>query len=209
MYSSPADVRNALTSVADIAVPDTASTFTDPQIEDAIKEADGNIDVYLGGKYSVPQDPSDTSVAVYPVRAWSRDIAAFLVTLTFRKSKDMEPDDPMRLRYQWVMDILNKIAEGDLLPNLPPPVEPEPGMGPQGAFVYNLYPGKLFTMADVFCIPGRGGPWSYVQPYRYGDIAWSEWITGSGYDEVLVLVTGQPVPPGTPDNTLIIWVPED
>lgn len=205
MYSSPADVRNALTPVADVAVPDTATTFEDDQIIDAIKEADGNIDVYLGGKYSVPQDPDDVDVAVYPVRAWSRDIAAYLVTLTFRKSKDLQPDDPIRLRFLWVMDILEKIANGDLLPNLPPPVDPGVD-GPQGAFVYNLYHGKLFTMADVFCPPG--GRYSYVRDHRYGDIAWSEFVTGSGYNELLVLFTGQPVPPGTPDDTLIIFIPE-
>lgn len=207
MYSSPADVRNALTPVADVAVPDTATTFEDAQIEDAIKEADGNIDTYLGGKFSVSQDPDLPAVAIYPARAWSRDIAAYLVTLTYRKSKDLQPDDPIRLRFLWVMDILEKIANGDLLPNLPPPVDPGPGLGPQGAFVYNLYHGKLFTMADVFCPPGHR--WSYVRPHHYGDIAYQQWITGSGYQEVLVLLAGQPIPPGTPDNVLVVFIPED
>jgi phage gp36-like protein len=208
VYSSPADVRNALTPGADDADQTTAASFADAQIEDAIKEADGNIDTYLSGKYGIPTDPDATpadSVAIYPVRAWSRDIAAYLVTLTYRKSKDLQPDDPIRLRFLWVIGILEKIAEGILTPNLPQPPAPPDGYGPQGAFVYNQYSGKLFTPADVFCPPGRG--YSWIQEHRYGDIALSELaLQGFGYGEVLVLDAGQPIPAGLPDDTLIIFV---
>lgn len=206
MYSSPADVRNALTPGADEADQTTAASFANAQIEDAIKEADGMIDTYLSGRFGIPTDPDVPTVAVYPVRAWSRDIAAYLATLTYRKSKDLQPDDPIRLRFLWVIDVLEKIAAGDLTPNLPQPETPPDGYGPQGAFVYNQYSGKLFTMADVFCPPGRG--WSYIQAHRYGDLAWSYILTGSGYNEVLVLFEGEPIPAGTPDNTLVVFIPE-
>jgi hypothetical protein len=33
-------------------------------------------------------------------------------------------------------------------------------------------------------------------------------MTGSGYDEVLVLYDGQPIPAGTPDNVLVVYIPE-
>lgn len=214
MYSSPADVRNALTPGADDADLTTAASFTDAQIEDAIKEADGNIDTYLSGKFGIPTDPDATppnSVAVYPVRAWSRDIAAYLVTLTYRKSKDLQPDDPIRLRFLWVIGILEKIAAGDLTPNLPQPPVPPVGYGPQGAFVYNQYHGKLFTMADVFCPPGWNNRYSWIQQYRYGDIAASEIalaLAGTGFNQILILIEGQPIPAGTPEDTLVIFVPE-
>lgn len=208
MYSSPADVRNALTPGAVEDDVTTAASFEDDQITDAIKEADGMIDTYLSGRFGIPTDPDATppsSVAVYPVRAWSRDIAAYLATLTYRKSKDLQPDDPVRLRFNWVIGVLEKIAAGDLTPNLPQPPTPSDGFGPQGAFVYNQYNGKLFTMADVFCPPGRG--WTYIQQHRYGDIALSELaLQGFGYGEVLVLEAGQPIPAGLPDDTLIIFI---
>lgn len=207
MYSSPTDVRNALTPGADENDLTTAASLEDPQIQDAIKEADGTIDTYLSGKYGIPTDPDATppdSVAVYPIRAWSRDIAAFLVTLTFRKSKDLEDNDPIRLRFNWVISVLEKIAEGDLTPNLPQPPDPPDGYGPQGAFVYNVNPFKLFTPADVWPVGG----YSYVQQHRYGDLYWSYYMTGTGYDEVLVLFDGQPIPAGTPDNVLVVFIPE-
>lgn len=207
MYSSPADVRNALTPGGLGTDTTTAASFDDAQLEDAIKEADGVIDTYIFSQFSIPTDPDATppdSVAIYPVRAWSRDIAGYLATLTYRKSNDVEVDDPPRLRYLYVMDILEKISEGKLKPNLPPPTGDNE---PQGAFVYNLLPYKLFTPADVFCPPGRG--YSWIQEHRYGDIHhYYEVLTGSGYDEVLVLFEGQPIPAGTPDNTLVVFIPE-
>lgn len=206
MYSSPADVRNALTPGADEDDETTAASFADAQINDAIKEADGVIDTYIYALFGIPQDADNPDVAIYPVRAWSRDIAAYLATLTYRKSKDLQPEDPIRLRFMYVMDILEKIAAGILRPNLPQPPEPPPGYGPQGAFVYNLYRGKLFHISDVFCPPGRG--WSHVQQHRYGDIVLSELLNGTGFNEVLILFEGDPIPPGTPNDTLIIFIPE-
>jgi phage gp36-like protein len=214
VYSSPADVRNALTPGADEADQTTAASFSDAQITDGIKEADGMIDTYLSGRFGIPTDPTATppnSVAVYPVRAWSRDIAAYLVTLTYRKSKDLQPDDPVRLRFLWVIGVLEKIAAGDLTPNLPQPPALPDGYGPQGAFVYNQYHGKLFTMADVFCPPGHYSRYPWLQYYRYGDILRSDValaLAGSGFNEVLVLVEGQPIPAGTPEDTLVVFVPE-
>lgn len=202
MYSSPADVRNALAPGASEAV-DTAASLADDQITDAIKEADGVVDTYIYALYGIPQDPDNLDVAIFPVRGWSRDIAAYLATLTFRKSKDMEENDPVRLRYNQVISLLQKIADGELQPNLPQPATPPDGYGSQGAFVYNLYPGKLFTAADVFLPPSKHGcyPDWYGWNYRYGDIA-----VADGTDEVLVLSVGQPIPPGTPEGTLIVYI---
>lgn len=204
MYSSPADVRNALTPGADESDASTAASLSDAQITDAIKEADGTIDTFLHARFGVPQDPDDATVAIYPVRAWSRDIAAYLATLTFRKSKDMTPDDPVRLRYEFVLSLLDRIVSGELRPNLPqPPQETEP----QGAFVYNLNPFKLFSPADVFCPPRRGQDDRYG--FRYGDLNWSAYMMESfGYGEVIVLHDGQPIPAGTPDDTLVVFIPE-
>lgn len=211
MYSSPADVRFALTPGGDENDLTTPAHFEDDQIIDAIKEADGTIDTFIYSLYGIPQDPTAEpadSVAVYPVRAWSRDIAAYLVTLTYRKFKEYEPDETVRQRFQWVMDILQKIADGKLKPNLPQPPDPGDGVGPQGAFVYNLNPFKLFTPADVFCPPSRHHgyyPDWYNHGYRYGDLA----LSGSGYDEVMILFEGQPIPANTPNDTLVVFIPPE
>jgi hypothetical protein len=209
VYSSPTDVRLALTPGGDEDDQTTPASFEDDQIDDAIKEADGVIDTYISALYGIPQDPTATpadSVAVYPVRAWSRDIAAYLVTLTYRKFKEYGPDETVRQRWQWVMDILQKIADGKLKPNLPQPPTPPDGTGPQGAFVYNQYAVPLFTMADVFCPPKRRSmyPDWYLRDYRYGDLL----LSGSGYNEVLILFEGQPIPAGTPNDTLVVFIPE-
>lgn len=193
MYSSPADVRLALAPGGGADSPDTAASLEDPQIIDAIKEADGVIDTYLTAMFKIPQDPDIPEVSVYPVRAWSRDIAAYLVTLTYRKSKDLQPDDPVRLRFLWVMGILDKILDGSLKPNLPPQ---DDGSEPQGAFVYNLYPYRLFTAADVWGIRR----WSYVQEHRYGDL-----LMTTGYTDIMVLAQGQPIPADAPDSTMFVF----
>jgi phage gp36-like protein len=210
VYSSPTDVRFALTPGGDEADKSTAAILEDDQITDAIKEADGTIDTYIFSLFGIPQDPDTPEVAVYPVRAWSRDIAAYLATLTYRKFKDYGEDEPVRQRYKFVIDLLDKIAAGKLRPNLPQPPDPGDGVGPQGAFVYNVNSFKLFRPSDIWVPPpwargGRNPAWTYVQDHRYWDLL----IAGSGYNEVLVLFEGQPIPFGTPDDTLVIFIPPE
>lgn len=156
MYSTVYDVRNALTPGANPDDQSTASGLEDIQIQDAIAEADGVIDSYLSGLYVIPDDvagfipgepdPIAVLTAPYPVRWYSRDIAAWLITLTFKRNKDVPPDDPIRLRYNMAMMLLKRLADGEAtLPN--PPFEP-PGSGGGGVTVVNQYNGKLFDPSD-------------------------------------------------------------
>lgn len=160
-YSSIVDVRNALTPGADASDQTTASILEDSQIQDAINEADSVILAYIGADYSVPQDPNDTLVAVAPVRWWSRDIAGFLATLTYKRNKDVTTDDPVRLRYNMVMSMLTAIRDGKGSVDLPP-ADPDAGDG--DVTVINLYTGDLWGPAD-FGLSAAGNPFPTYYPY--------------------------------------------
>lgn len=153
------DVRLALTPNAeeeDATRPETAASFADYQIEDAILEAEGIVAAHIAARYIIvtseveevnPEDPLETwawVVAPSPIRGWTRDIAAYLASLTFHKHKDIEEDDPIRLRFAMVM--ANLIAIRDRKMNLDLEVVADGG---SGVHVENLYEGKLFGLEDV------------------------------------------------------------
>lgn len=150
MYSNVEDVRNALTPGADSDDTSTASGLEDEQINDAIQEADAIIDSWISGVVVVPSvidDDNPDGIAPYPVRYYSRNIAAWLATLTFKRNQDVPPDDPVRLRYVETMKLIERIATGDyVLPN-PPFVPPESAEG-QGGAIFNQYEGTLFGPDD-------------------------------------------------------------
>lgn len=129
-YSQVGDVREALTPGAGTTGTNTAADLSDDQITDAIAEADAVIGGFVGGTYTTPP-----SLVTY----WSRDIAAFLATLTWRKSKDVSNDDPIVRRYQLALLQLQGIAKGNTL--VPPPDQSNnEGVG----YVSNQYDGSLF-----------------------------------------------------------------
>lgn len=160
MYSSVFDVRNALTPGADTADKSTAAGLTDAQIEDAIAEADAVINAYCSDGYIVPlmdvtisEDPLVVaSLAVQPLRFWSRDLAAYLATLTFKRNKDVPENDPVRLRYTMIMEMLRMVRAGKM--NLP--LDATPDTGPGTVSTHNLYTGNLFGAED-FELTTRSG----------------------------------------------------
>lgn len=159
-YATIRDVRLALTPSADSNDLTTAASLPDWQIEDALLEAEGVVNAYVLARYSIPtgeveetnpSDPLETwvwVVAPSPVRGWTRDIAAYLATLTFRKHKDLTKDDPVRLRYLMVLQMLEDVR--DLRASLPPifPPAEDPDGGVPGVYVANLYEGTLFGPED-------------------------------------------------------------
>lgn len=154
MYSSRTDVRSALFPGAG-ADPttdkSTAASLPNAQIESAISEADSIINTYLGvpSSHSVPRDPDDGTVAATPIRYWSRNIAAYLATLTFRKGKDLGADDPVRLRYNDTVAMLAMIRDGKVANPLPDPIGPDAHAG--DTLILNQYQGgPLFTPSDFF-----------------------------------------------------------
>lgn len=155
MYCSPIDVRNALTPGATSTDPSTGAGLSDEQIDDAIRQADSRINGYLPSDYIVPTETLENTLIVStpPFRYWSRDIAAYLATLTYRRSKDLSQDDPVRLRYQDTMLELGLVAKGVF--ELPPSSGSE-DVASGDVFVYNQYQGQLFGPKDFALAPVDG-----------------------------------------------------
>lgn len=161
MYSVVTDVRNALTPGGATDDRTTAASLSDAQLVDAVKQADGMIDAHLSTRYTIPQDEDNPLVAVDPIRWWSRDIAAYLATLTFKRNKDVPQDDPIRLRFNLAMSTLIAVRDGKANLDLPP-------VGGEGTdiTVVNLYEGRLFGPED-FGLSPAGRPMHGIWPGGY------------------------------------------
>lgn len=152
VYCVPTDVRNVLAPGGATSGTNTAADLSDSQLADIITDADRIVDGYVGGTYEGAGPIPDA------VRNWSRDMASFLATLTYRRSKDISADDPIRLRYTLVMAQLNGIQKGIVIP---PPIAADT-LDNDTATVTNMYSGNLFNTSDFnigqqFDIPAGGG----------------------------------------------------
>lgn len=175
-YTTKAKVRSALVPTADGAIPaspsHTAADLSDAQIDDHIAEADAVIDGYLAKWYTTPVAPSGTPTPAipHPVDYWSRDIAAYLATCTYRGSMDFTDNDPVARRYKMVMDALKDVASGKMTLPLPgAPGAGDTGSGSAGSAI-NPYRGDLWTPDDFSISPGDDGSarlpyWSQQGPW--------------------------------------------
>ena len=109
-YSTVADVRLVLDATGDPADQESPNPTDDDSFTDAITQADGEVDLYLSARYTVPVTSS--SPAAEPVRTWSRVIAAYNIYMSWHKGQPIDPNDPMRLRYARVIGLLQAVAAG-------------------------------------------------------------------------------------------------
>lgn len=162
-YSLPVDVRNALApgdwgGTNPPIKTGTAADLSDAQLIDAISEADQLIDTYLNRWYLTPVAPvegSDPPVAPAQVRNWSRDIAAYNATLTYRRGKDLAAYDPVVLRYQQAMTSLTAVRDGKASITLPRNTG-DSGAAGAGTPI-NQYTGDLFGSEDFNLRPAAPG----------------------------------------------------
>lgn len=164
-YSTPALVRKALApQVGDgTTVPDplsnTAADLTNEQLDDAIAEADSIIDGYLAKRYATPVKAVEAAIP-HPIDYWSRTLAAYLATCTYRGSMDFTDNDPIYRRFVQVMDLLKAVAKGDLALGLPTAgsASGEDGNATAGGATaaINPYIGTLFPASDFDV---NGGVW--------------------------------------------------
>lgn len=119
LYSSSTDVSKALTSLGDSnPVGNPLDNLSEDQIKDAIRQADAIINNHLNGRYTVPPEGN---IAVYPVRHWSRDLAAYFVILTWYGRQELPQRDPVQIRYDMVMETLEGVRNGTItVPELVP-----------------------------------------------------------------------------------------
>lgn len=171
-YSTPAMVRLALGPSLNGSLPgtttNTAADLSDSQLADAIAEADSTINGYLANIYITPVAAVGDSdlVIPHPVDYWSRDIAAYLATCTYRGQMNIESTNPVLLRYNAVLGFLKDVASGKA--RLPLPRNGDTvGAGAASAPV-NPYIGDLWDPSDFSLTPS----WSSdLAPGPY----WSPW----------------------------------
>lgn len=182
-YCTVQDVRNALTpkglAADDTEQGKTAATMPDWQIIDAIVEAETIINAYVKRRYKIenedveepkikvdgtgPEDPLvliTANVALQPIRSWTRTIAAYYATLTFREAKDLEERDPIILRYNSVMQMLSGVRTGTFDLDLPPLDDADVD---DGVEIFNIYDGDMFQLGDLGLAPsGSGNAQRYI-----------------------------------------------
>lgn len=140
-YSTVTDVRKALTAGASADDTTTASEIEDLQMQDAITEADAQIDGALALLYAVP-------IVTPPalIKMISRDLAAYLITLTWLGNIELDDRHPVNLRYKRALSLLEQLQSGSMiLPGVP---TPDPDTTRNDPVVENPYDGVMFTRCD-------------------------------------------------------------
>lgn len=107
-YSTDTEVRIVLIGRRGEDRNETVNELDADQIEFAIKDADGQIDLALGRRYELPlQEPIPNVINTISV-----NIAAYLSTLTFRGTTPVDGSDPTVLRYERARRLLEDIRSG-------------------------------------------------------------------------------------------------
>lgn len=105
-YATPDQLRVALTR--DPQHPEgTAAELSDAALQQSIDAAQSQIDISLGGRYTVPFDPVPSVIGPIAVA-----IAAWIADLGYRQSVDSSAGDPVAARHQWALTLLGKLAGG-------------------------------------------------------------------------------------------------
>lgn len=143
-YATPADVRKVLAPDGDTG-PSTAASLDDPALEDAIQEAEQQVDAALAGRYPVP-----FGTGVYPqvppmIVQLTRDMAAYEATLRFFRGQPLPAGHPVLLRAQRAQQTLRDMSSGRVeLPETVPQETPT-----SQASVQNPYTGDLFGLPGM------------------------------------------------------------
>jgi phage gp36-like protein len=160
-------------------VSNTPADLSNDQINDAIAEADSTIDSYISKYYAVPVMPiisgqnEDGTVGSipHPIDYWSRNIAAYNCTLSYRQGLDFADTDPIARRYNATMAALTSVRDGKANLQLPGNTTDNAAVG--AGQVFNPYVGDLFTPSDFNLLPmpsdwplGVGLPGGYGEFWR-------------------------------------------
>lgn len=151
-YSTATMVRRALApSLTDPSGPppageetNTAADLSNDELNDAIAEADAQIDSYLGARYAVPVASDSGGATPHPLDFWSRNIAAYNATLAYRGSLDFSDNDPVARRWRATMDALAAVRDGKATLPFAAVDATSPGSGGGADDAINPYVGELF-----------------------------------------------------------------
>jgi phage gp36-like protein len=157
VYATANDVRLAV--ARDPSRPNSTADLGDDQLNEAIENAQSQIDGYLRGRYTLPfEEP-------YPalVKSLTIDIAAYLAGLNWYQETELLASDPLALRYARAIALLKDISVGDIDLDTGdgggPAVDSGGGLGAP----INPYSGSMFGLSDF----GLG--------YGCGDRGWGWW----------------------------------
>lgn len=141
LYLDPADLRTTLAGSTDTS--GTAATLSDDDLYDAIWEAQAEVDGRLGERFNTPfTNPPALVVNI------TRDIAAYLATLTYRRGEAIGQTEPIQLRYARAETMLQQAAIGVLMLTVPGSDPTETVGGGSEAVVVNPTSGPLWTERD-------------------------------------------------------------
>ena len=139
-------------------VDSTAASLSTGQIEDAIESAETEVDAKLAHEYQVPFPEEDQTPPL--IRDITRDIAAFLADLTFRRDADYTSDnEPMLMRHRRAQELLALLSSGNIELQGALPIGGEvPGPSTKPVVKNAGYYGNLFTLDDFRLGPDNGYP---------------------------------------------------
>lgn len=186
-YSTIAEVKLALAPFDAPTPTNSAADLPDDQIQDAIDQADSIIDSMIGGFYVVPvastgseiivtDPPTDETILIFPhpIDWFSRDVAAYLATLSYMERQDITATDPIQLRYNIAWGLLVKIQAGKATLQIPALPSGDPGAMAGAGSPINTYPGKLFEPSDWDLRPRRDRHEGWPMP------GWGRGFIGGG-----------------------------
>lgn len=157
MYATFEDVRGVLSPDGQQDDYETAAGFSEAALNDAITRAVGKIHTYLAERYATPVDVAEDVDGV--LRDWTSVIAAYYATLTYSRGQDIGSDDPIRLRYNDVMKVLERVQSGNLLLSW----TGETDMTTNDVVIVNRYEGDMFRPDDFDLGDSR-------RPYGWGQL---------------------------------------
>lgn len=160
-YCSVEDVRNVFVLGGDETDQSSPAFTDDAVILDGIRQAQAQIDAYIGARYIVPVtatavDDMGSAVTVEPVRTWTSWLAAYLLYLTWRQGQDITATDPLVVRGNMVLSAIGAVRDGrTVIPGLPEQVA-----GATSGFLVTAsdYVGTLFTPGDFTIGTGASYP---------------------------------------------------
>ena len=138
LYASIADLK--LTMDGTDSGSGTAAQLSDAQLTLALQAASNRVSVYAGNVFD-GSTPQATPPDIF--HDLTLDLATFWATVTYRKSKALAPDDPVRLRYNDAQAILNAVRYGKLRLDVVAPG----GVGEETGIIINNIP-RIFTGED-------------------------------------------------------------
>jgi phage gp36-like protein len=141
-YLTPAELRTVLNPDGDASDTGSAAGMSDAELNVAIADAQAEVDGKLSARTGVPLTTPLPTLILRIVR----DIAAYLATLTDRRSDPLAPADPVALRYQAAEALLAGLSSGAV--PLPPEILPAQN-AEVNAVSANGYDGTLLDGSDA------------------------------------------------------------